>query len=282
MEAIAESNLQRYVLTGEKDVSVPKATMAAALFRQTNLHILPHQKSWAGYMTFRNDWRVNCVAVGVDNKRDRIGIQSSLPRIIFNSFTESEVIGISRHLEFLSEACLGCGYIPTEKTKNFINEVADNLHIPEHAELIKDYLNRNQPADEPLLGLIGQANNIDVKAIQHFAGVHIEQFYSEFVCGGILLSLSGNTAGSREIDTPLAFQSALAGILLAAEIVKYFSGNSINVGQRTDLYFLQSISGANPLNRSLQKDKTGRCICRDEDFRSVYRNKWNLEDASPL
>jgi hypothetical protein len=282
MENLAESNLQRYALAEEKDTGVPKVTIATALFHQTNLHIIPHQKSWAEYVSARDNWHINCAAVGVDTKKDRIGIQSSLPRIIFNAFTEPEVIGISRHLDFLNEACLGCGYIPTEKVKNYINEVADNLHISGAAEMIKDYLNRNQPADAPFLALIAQANNIDVQAIQHFAGVHIEQFYSEFVCGGILLSLSGDASGLREIDAPIAFQSAFAGILLAAEIVKYFSGNSINVGQRTDLYFLQSIGGANPLNRPLQKDKTGRCICRDEDFRSVYQNKWNLKDGSPL
>lgn len=31
---------------------------------------------------------------------------------------------------------------------------------------------------------------------------------------------------------------------------------------------------SNPYNFSLIKDKTGRCLCYDEDFKNKYKEKW--------
>lgn len=274
-ETLAETNLQRYIMKEESHVMQPKVDVLARYFEShQDLLVIPHQKTWSEYVAYRNDSHIHCVAVGIDNWLDRIGIQSTLPKTIFNAYTEPETIGISRHLDFTRFPCLACGYIPIEKQKNYTSEVADNLNIPQFSDVIKDYLNRNQPVDSPLLALISQSNNIPPEALQHFNGMTIPQFYSEFVCGGILLSLTGNSPNSQEMDAPLAFQSALAGILLAAEVVKHMSDMDLASENRTDLYPLQPLGDGNPLNRALQNDSTGRCLCHDQDFKSVYERKW--------
>lgn len=284
-EEVSLSNLQRYVLFTEKDINNVKVDLAGKKFESKGIKVSGYNMSWSEYLKLRNNWNIETVAVAIDNKKDRIGIQSSLPKKIFNSYTESNLLGIARHLDFINSACMACGYIPTQKEKNYINEVADNCNISNLSNAVKDYINLNLDVDAmsspqstaSLLDIIAQANNIERGKLIQFHGKKVQEFYSEFVCGGISLSLSGIENKVTNIDAPLAFQSAMAGILLAAEIV-------INEGkfrisetkQQSHFYPLNKIGNNNPFNHHLGKDKTGRCICSDEDFSNQYITKWDI------
>ena len=282
-ETVSLSNLQRYVMFKESDIKDVKVEVALKLFSQENLKVEHFKGAWKDYIQHRNEWNINCVAVGIDNEKDRIGIQSSLPRTIFNSFTEPEAIGITRHKDFSIDACLACSYIPLKKKKNFINEVADNCNIADKSEMVKDYYNLDKSVDDiwlpkydqSLLDVIAKANKIDIAKLSHFKGLKINQFYSDFVCGGVILNLSQTENEITNVDAPLAFQSAMAGILLASELVKYFTDTSLIQELRTDFYHLAPIvNGFNPFHRMIEKDKTNRCLCRDNDFVNRYNEKW--------
>jgi hypothetical protein len=110
--------------------------------------------------------------------------------------------------------------------------------------------------------------------LSHYNGFTIDQFYSDFICGGTILKLSSRKDEVKDVDAPLAFQSAMAGILLAAEVVKYFNYEGFKQENRTDIYHLTLISKINPFHRQLVKDKTLRCLCQDEDFKKRYVEKW--------
>lgn len=281
-EPISRSNLQRYVLFTEDDETKEKVNVASGFFKQKELKTTACKGTWMDYIDRRNNWNIDCVAVGIDNEKDRIGVQSSLPRIIFNAFTESELIGITRHLDFENKPCLACSYIPTFEGKNRTTEIAENCKIPDKVNMIKDYYNFNASVNEiianyseSLLQEISKANKISIESLNQYNGKKIDEFYSDFICGGTILTLSETDNEIKYVDAPLAFQSVMAGILLASELAKYHMNAELKLEDRTDLYHLSPFSELNPYHRSLNKDTTGRCLCRDEDFLIRYKEKWN-------
>lgn len=71
----------------------------------------------------------------------------------------------------------------------------------------------------------------------------------------------------------MAFQSALAGILLAAEIVISAGGlrsEPIPVSTRLDL--LRPLPSE--ISVPVAKDGSGRCICTDDDYIEIYNRKY--------
>ena len=278
------SNLQRYVMFSEEDINLIKVDLVLKEFKNKKIKVTPYKKTWAGYLNERKNWNIETVAVAIDNKKDRIGIQSSLPKRIFNSYTESNLIGIVRHIDFINSACLACGYIPSQKGKNYINEVAENCNIPSLSNAVKDYINLNLDVDfirvpqntSSLLDVIAQANNIDRNKLNQFHGKKVNEFYSEFICGGISINLSSKENIATNIDAPLAFQSAMAGILLAAEIIIDASNlRNYQFKQQSHIYPLNPINPNNPFNHDLSKDNTQRCLCMDKDFQNQFQKKWN-------
>lgn len=291
-ETISLSNMQRYVTLYENDKDKYKVNLAKNFIKKKNLKVKTIVGKWDEYVVKRNDWNIDCVAIGIDNEKDRIGIQSTLPKVIFNSFTEKELIGINRHYSLVEDACLACSYIPTNKKRHRINEIADNCNIPDLSEMIKEYFNSGilvdqilppkhnsqNKFDKSLLTEISNANSIEISQLSQFNGMNVDQFYSDFVCGGVIMKLSKSENKVENIDAPLAFQSALAGILLAAELVKYSIHQTIKIEQRTDFYHLQPIlKDYNPLNRILVKNDKGNCICGDKDFIKRYQEKWKVK-----
>lgn len=86
--------------------------------------------------------------------------------------------------------------------------------------------------------------------------------------------MTPNDRTNNNIEVPSAFESALAGILLAAEIVidaKKLRKEELPTISRINL--LRPISKY--INENQSKHHIGRCICHDKDFRAVYDEKWN-------
>ena len=79
-------------------------------------------------------------------------------------------------------------------------------------------------------------------------------------------------------EVPSAFESALAGILLASEIV-------IDVTQlrKTPIPSISRINLLRPISKYINENQTkhhlGRCICQDDDFRDVYLEKWDIKNC---
>ena len=55
--------------------------------------------------------------------------------------------------------------------------------------------------------------------LARFADLQLRELYTDAICGGALLAMGGSPGGLERAEAPLAFQSALAGVLLAAELV---------------------------------------------------------------
>ena len=122
-------------------------------------------------------------------------------------------------------------------------------------------------------------NGISFNQLEKFRGVPVQEFYSKVVCGGTLMELRNNGKVVEHVEAPLAFQSAMAGILELAEVViKRAALRQKALPTKTQFYPLSLVkSGSNPYNHSFTKDATGRCICADIDFIEAYTSKWSTQ-----
>ena len=76
---------------------------------------------------------------------------------------------------------------------------------------------------------------------------------------------------ANDVHVPLAHQSALAGVLLAAAGVRMgLSGRVDSVVTRYDVLKPQKRFQVSPA----AKHAGERCICQDADYREVYRRKY--------
>lgn len=271
-EAIELSNLQRYVLAGQSNVGTSKAALASAGLRTTGLEVEAHPVKWADYIARRGDWFLERVGVALDTSADRIAVQGALPRWIANAWTQEHDLGISRHGFDDGKACLCCMYIPHGRSKDEHLLIAEELGIPDAHEQVKTLLQTNTGVAADFVARIATAMGVPFEPLATFVGQPLRSFYQQAICGGLVFQLSG---GSRLVRTvvPMAFQSALAGIMLAAELVKHAAGLPASATTSTRMNLLRPLGSH--LNDPKAKDASGRCICADEEFLAVFRQKYH-------
>ena len=226
-EVIEESNLQRYAMTSPGHVGQSKAELAKAWLAHRKIRINPQKATWEDYVSSRENWHFERVAVAVDNADSRIHVQASLPKSTFNSWTQAGEVGLSRHTFTGDEACLACLYIPKGKTPNLDEIVLAALRLPQdeaHLRDVRKRLDTGQPTEREFLERIAAAASIPVDRFAPFEGRPLNALYVEAVCGGKVLEFDSGSEKNRA-EVPLAFQSALAGVLLAADVTADAGGS---------------------------------------------------------
>lgn len=276
-ELVELSNLQRYTLTRMADVGQKKTDVVKEAFasptslgqQPTDLHISTTEGIWGDFLASRPlPWGLRRVLVAVDSAEDRIAVQASLPHRVFNAWTQAGDLGVSTH-DFLGEgACLACLYWPTGATKSEDQLVAEAIGLPQELMEIRRLLYTGEPIGEPLIGRIAEALQIPIADLLRYANLPLGAFYVE-VCGGVLLRLGGQMPSAVEV--PMAFQSALAGVLLAAAAVADAAGIASHpVGTKVVWDVLRPLRGT-PL---VPLAKASRCICRDADYIAIAKSRW--------
>ena len=269
-EEVDLTNLQRYVLSEQKTVGKRKTEMAATHLASTSLNATPHSTNWQGYVAECDNWCFDRVAVALDSAKDRIAVQGSLPKWIVNAWTQESDLGVSRHT-FGRGACLACLYMPAGKTKDQHEIVAEELGIPEATLEVRTLLQQGTPVDASFVNRVASALGVEFKHLSKFVGQPLASFHQSAICGGLMLKL---TDGKVKVKTvvPMAFQSALAGIMLAAEVVKHAMGAAPAPTTSTRINLMRPL--ASHLHDPKSRDTTGRCICADEDFLAIYTAKY--------
>lgn len=272
-EQIETSNCQRYILTTTLSEGISKVSLAADALKSTNIKVISHNQRWGEYLQDRKDWNLLRVGVAVDSLIDRCAIQASLPRWIANAWTQTGDLGISRHDFIGDQACLMCLYIPEGGQKAYDQLIADAIGLPQCVMEVREMLYLGKPLDKEFMSRIAAALNIPVDPLLQFEGKPLQTFYSEAVCGGIILRLGGDPTQTSKAEVPMAFQSALAGIMLAAELVTH-AGKL----RKEPLPAMTKIDLLRPLGKYLsinaKKHSSGFCICQDLDYISAYKNKY--------
>ena len=275
-EIVELSNLQRYVLCARSDEDGVKVEIAGKAFEGT-LQPLPHQGTWASFIE-ANGYTWQRVLVALDSARDRRAVQGSLPRWIANAWTQVGDLGVSSHAFLGPDACLACLYLPTQESGSEDQVIAEGLRIPERRDRVRFLLGSGQGTDREFCNAIATAWEIPAAKLEPYVGRPIRELWVEGVCGGGIIPLWDIGSTPRELHVPLAFQSALAGVLLAAETVRDVltaGAQRRTLVRRLDL--LRPLG--DPLPQPALKAGTGRCICEDRDFVSAYRAKYAIESA---
>ena len=275
-ESYDDTNPQRYVqlILGDASAKVDRCAMRISAAHK-RLNVVPHSLSWDEFLTQRGNWNLERVAVAVDSADDRRLIQSSLPRFVVNAWTQPSNVGVSRH-NFVTSACLACLYMPTGEVEHFDRLVARQLKFQGEAAVreVRERLDTAHPLTGEFVGRIETQVGVPPGALSEFVGAPLSVLYQRAACGGLVLSMGGELGGfEAQAEVPMAFQSALAGIMLAVEMIS--TGTPLRVGSlpvRTEINLLRSITGT--LNSPATKDMTGRCVCADPDFVSEYNSKY--------
>ena len=271
-EELDLSNLQRYVLGEQSMVDMPKTDIAVSFMGFSGITVVPHRDTWQSYAAKRADWRFERVAVALDSARDRVAVQGSLPRWIANAWTQQTDLGVSRHT-FGEGACLVCLYMPAGKTRDQHVLVAEELGMPEAELEVRTLLQLGSPVDEAFVRRVATALEVPFTGLVPFVGQPVASFHQNAICGGLVMKLTGGKAKVRAV-VPMSFQLALAGIMLAAEVVKHATGARPAPTTSTRIDLLRPL--ASYLHDPKARDRSGRCICADQDFLSAFASKYSV------
>jgi hypothetical protein len=268
-ETADDTNPQRYILTDGKSEGEDKVALAARELGGSNLEPVLHKTTWGSFIGQQPGWKIPLAAVALDSPEDRVAVQASLPRWILNSWTQANDLGVSRH-EFNSDsACLACMYWPTKQKRNLDEIIKEAIRYGGELMDIRNMLYFGTGLDDVWLERISRDMTQPRQLLEPFKGKPIAAFYREAICGGHVIAIEG-----EKIEVPMVFQSAMAGIMLAAEIVKYGrAGQKLDTCMVTTKIDLLRQLGTH-LSEPYKKRSDVHCICSDQDYRERYSQKY--------
>ena len=266
-ERVDLGNLQRYVLAERADEGEPKASAVAGVFG-AKLKARAFKCRLAEYLQMKRH-RVDNLLLALDSGKDRCAAQASLPLGIANAWTQPGDLGVSVH-DFLEGACVSCLYLPDSRQKNEDEIIAEAFGVPDRLMQVRVLLHDRDGAPRDLLEAIASAGGLEFEKLLPFEGRPLRALYTEGFCGGAVIPLERIGAPANEVHVPLAHQSALAGVLLAAAGVRLgLNGCADSLVARYDVLKPQERFHVHPV----AKKGGGMCICEDDDYRYVYREK---------
>lgn len=268
-QAIDLGNLQRYIVAERRDEGAVKVEVLARYFRG-KIQAEPHASKFEDFVASKGYiWPRMILAL--DSSRDRRAAQASLPGWVANAWTQPGDLGVSSH-DFLDGACVSCLYLPEHALENEDAIVASSLGVPDRLMQIRTLLHDGNGVPRDLLDSIAAARAIPIALLLPFEGRPIRNLYVEGFCGGAVIPLGAVGTPRQEVHVPLAHQSALAGLLLAAGAVREALGLNRPGTEVTRIDVMRPLGSY--LSQRAAKDQRGICICQDADYREVYKRKY--------
>jgi len=271
-ETVELSNLQRYVMTERSSTSRAKSRLLADSFGAF-IEAIPFEGTW-GDFALRRGVHNPRLMLALDSAGDRRAAQASLPRWIANAWTQPGDLGVSEHSAFGGPgACVACLYHPAGVAPNEDELVARALGVPDRLAQVRTLLHLGRGLEPDFLEAVAAALGRPIELFAPFAGQPVRELYVQGICGGAVLPLGSSGTVRADVHVPLAHQSALAGVLLAARLVESSrTGVEPEVTQATTIDVIRPIP---PIPSRPIRASPG-CFCRDGDYRTVYRTKWSL------
>ncbi len=258
-------NLQRYAMAQRGDVGRSKVEIACRHLTDA----VPYRGTWASFVAAQGS-RHELVLAALDSANGRRAVQASLPEVVINGWTQPGDLGVATHTFDGAGACLNCLYLPEGQVKNDDALYAEALGIPEQLGLVRTLLYSGQAVPDPLLNLVADRLGVPHDVVQPFSGRSIRELYREGVCGGAVLPIGRSGSPRGDVHVPLAHQSALAGVLMAARM---FATRSSRTTLITRLDVLRAVH-PEYTTQAASKDPRGICICQDRDYVEAYRAKY--------
>ena len=228
-EIVELSNLQRYALSVRSDEGTAKVEVINRAFKAKSLRPSLYHGDWSSFVeTHGYQWER--VLVALDSARDRRAVQASLPRWIANAWTQTGDLGVSAHRFLGEDACLACLYLPTQESKSEDQIISEGLRIPQLRTQVRLLLGSGLGVDRELCGAIAAAWGIPATALDPYVNRPLRDLWVNGVCGGGIIPLGEAGSAPTDLQVPLAFQSALAGVILAAEAARDVLTSGRNAG----------------------------------------------------
>lgn len=267
-EMVDLGNLQRYVLAERANVDAVKASLLAQQFTGA-LRAQPFAMDLASYLQ-DHGYDTPRMLLAVDSARDRRAAQASLPRWVANAWTQPGDVGLSTH-DFVHGACVSCLYLPDEPQTNEDEIIAKAFGVIERLQEVRSLLFLEGGAPRALLEAIAAAHHLDIERLLPFEGRSLRSLYTEGFCGGAVIPLDKAGPPRGDVHVPLAHQSALAGVLLAAAALRSVGGGAAE-SRISQINLLKPLPPS--WTRPAAKHPSGHCICQDPDYQSVYAQKF--------
>jgi hypothetical protein len=292
-EKLSVPNLQRYVLAFDADTETSKVSLVTRALKGSGVRTTGNHAEW-DLRAVEPD-KLETVCAAVDTEAVRIALQASLPRRLYNAWTQPADIGWSRHENFGMEPCLACLYWPTQRRLNYHQLIA--RAIGEHELRTLAYLTLNVPVDVPLpAGQVPQLPDLPAPPdaskwsgssllsdialrfdlceadLVSWKGRLLSDLYHEGVCAGALIRHQSRDI-SREVAVPLAHQSALAGVMLATQLLTSASPQ-LAVHRHKATEGRLNLLSPFPQLSARPRMATPNCICADTAFLRRYAEKW--------
>jgi hypothetical protein len=105
-----------------------------------------------------------------------------------------------------------------------------------------------------------------------WTGKRVQDVYTGVICGQVGIDLPGL---GRMATVPLAHQSVMAGILMAAELVKRSDPALESRSQSESLIIWDDVMRPPPKHWVTNRLKEPECFCRDQVYQDVFKEKWS-------
>lgn len=270
-QKIELSNIQRYVVASRSDDGRAKVDVGVGV--PTNgLTLVPQEMTLEAFLS-SHGYVWDAFLIGLDTAGDRRAAQAALPRWIANAWTQPRDLGVSIHPAFGDDgACVACLYLPDNRLPNEDELVTQALSVPDRQMEVRTLLYSGAPVPRAFLEAVANAIGHPIEALLPFEGRSIRDLYVEGFCGGAVIPLGEAGLPPEDLHVPLAHQSALAGVVLAAGLVRSALGADPPITSATRLNILQSVG--TDLSQPVRARRDGRCLCDDPVYASRYRAKW--------
>ena len=269
-EKIELSNLQRYILPTFNDKTKSKVQVAKRELKNTKLYY----KHWSCTLEefaqkYKGISKLPTICVSLDNIDGRRTAQALLPRLVVNGWTSDSGLGTSWHNFLGDNACLGCLYHPKGTSLSQLELASKALGL-EHDQLALLWVAEKPLKDKEIKTI---ENHLGLKdgQLSNWDGKRVQDVYSDVICGQVGIDLKGI---NHIATVPMAHQSVLAGILMAAELVKRSSPDLEAQSQPNPLVIWDDIMRPPPKYWTVNRLKETGCFCGDEDYQGVFKKKW--------
>jgi hypothetical protein len=268
-EEITLLNLQRYVLGMLADVSRPKVLLAQDALRDTRLSVETSKMTLEAFAEARGRMDIPTICISVDNVPTRRSAQGLLPQLIVNGWTGDQGLGASWHLFSRDAACLACLYHPHGQGLSATEQAARALGLSSDRATFL-WVTR-QPLSQEDITAAAQSLGVSEEKLGPWQNKSLGDLYTDLVCGAVPLDVTG--VGRLE-TVPLVHQSVLAGILMAAELVKRTNRKLAALSQPEPLVSWDDILRPPPELWTKPRAREIGCICGDPIYQAVYASKW--------
>jgi hypothetical protein len=273
-ETLDLANLQRYVLGTMSDVGKVKTDIAAKVLEPSRLVPVQHVEHLENLSLSGADCpAITCISI--DNIDGRRAAQALLPRLIINGWTGENSLGVSWHEFSRNAACLACLYHPRGQGLSATQQAARAFGLTEQRAV--DLWVSKSPLSSEELQQAAVILGTTAAALDEFKDRPLPELYTTVVCGGVSLDLSG--LGSLEV-VPLAHQSALAGVLMAAELIKRSDPQLTALSQSEPLVSWEDVLRGPPPLWTRPRAREKGCICSDPIYQDVYQTKWAQTESA--